>query len=110
MNPLLTSKKTVNTQILLVWIALKDELWDLWCFDSRLMIQGGFTFGKKRISEIWSLFWITLWNIDEHFMNMTEYFYIQSVVKSVNANVSLNVSLSFKGTRSAILPVKIRSP
>ena len=41
---------------------------------------------------------------------MTEYFYIQSVVKSVNANVSLNVSFSFKGTRSAISPVKIRSP
>ena len=42
-------------------------------------------------------------------INMTEYICIQSVVKSVNANVSSNVSFSLKGIRSAVLPVQIRS-
>ena len=39
---------------------------------------------------------------------MTEYICIQSVVKSVNANVSSNVSFSLKGIRSAVLPVSMR--
>ena len=36
---------------------------------------------------------------------MTEYICIKSVVKSVNANVSSNVSFSLKGIRGAVLPV-----
>ena len=40
---------------------------------------------------------------------MTEYICIQSVLKSVNANASSNVSFSLKGIRSAVLPVQIRS-
>ena len=39
---------------------------------------------------------------------MTEYICIKSVVKSVNANVSSNVSFSLKGIRSAVLPVSMR--